>query len=98
VGLRFCDSSTPTASLIGPLRSQAARKSLNEANLSPTRIFVGQSKEREVKITLYDVKGKVRINMVVDPSGAPRLDFLGENGKVTYSVPGNIKAHAQKDQ
>jgi hypothetical protein len=34
----------------------------------------------------------------VDPSGAPRLDFLGENGKVTYRVPGNIKANAQKDQ
>jgi hypothetical protein len=36
---------------------QAARKNLNEANFSPTRIFVGKSKEREAKVTLYDAKG-----------------------------------------
>ena len=81
----------------GP-EKQAARKSLNEANFSPTRIFVGKTKEREAKVTLYDAKGKARINMMVDASGAPRLDFLDENGKVTYSVPGNTKANAPRDQ
>ena len=77
---------------------QAARKSLNEANFSPTRIFVGKSKEREAKVTLYDAKGNPRINMMVDASGVPRLDFLDETGKVTYSLPGNAKANAQKDR
>jgi hypothetical protein len=71
---------------------EAARKSLREAEFSPTRIFVGKNKEREAKVTLYDAKGNARINMVVDAAGVPRLDFLDENGKVTYSLRGNSKA------
>jgi hypothetical protein len=67
---------------------QAARESLRQAESSPTRIFVGKNKEHEAKVTLYDAKGNARINLVVDASGAPRLDFLDETGKVTYSLPG----------
>jgi len=74
----------------GP-EKQAARQRLREADLSPTRIFVGKNKEREAKVTLYDDKGNPRINMVVDAAGVPRLDFLDEKGKVTYSLPGKIK-------
>lgn len=74
----------------GP-EKEAARKSLRQADLSPTRIFVGKNKEREAKVTLYDAKGNARINMVVDPAGIPRLDFLDENGKVIYSLPGASK-------
>ena len=70
---------------------EAVRKSLREAEFSPTRIFVGKSKDREAKVTLYDAKGNARLNMIVDAAGAPRLDFLDENGKVTYSLPGNAK-------
>ena len=74
----------------GP-KKEAARKSLRESGLSPTRIFVGKNKEREAKVTLYDAKGNARINMVVDVAGVPRLDFLDERGKVTYSLPGANK-------
>ena len=79
----------------GP-EKQAARKSLRESGFSPTRIFVGKSKEREAKVTLYDAKGNARINMVVDAAGVPRLDFLDESGKVTYSMPGNSKTNGPK--
>ena len=79
----------------GP-EKEAARKSLHQADLSPTRIFVGKNKEREAKVTLYDAKGNARINMVVDAAGAPRLDFLDENGKVTYSLPAGSKSTSQK--
>jgi len=65
----------------------AERKRLQEAEFSPTRIFVGKNKEREAKVTLYDARGNARINMVVDAAGAPRLDFLDEKGKITYSLP-----------
>jgi hypothetical protein len=75
----------------GP-EKEVARKSLRESGFSPTRIFVGKNKEREAKVTLYDAKGNARINMVVDAAGVPRLDFLDENGKVTYSLPSNSKA------
>ena len=81
----------------GP-EKEAARKSLHESGLSPTRIFVGKSKEREAKVTLYDAKGNARINMIVDAAGVPRLDFLNESGKVTYSLPGNTKGNAQRDK
>lgn len=70
---------------------EAARKSLREADLSPTRIFVGKSKERDARVTLYDAKGNPRISMLVDAAGVPRLDFLDEKGKVTYSLPGTNK-------
>lgn len=78
----------------GP-EKEAARKQLRQDNASPTRIFVGKSKEREAKVTLYDSKGNARINMIVDAAGLPRLDFLDESGKVTYSLPGSIKAGTQ---
>jgi len=78
----------------GP-EKEATRKSLREAGFSPTRIFVGKDKEREAKVTLYDAKGNARINMIVDAAGVPRLDFLDENGKVTYSLRGNSKATGQ---
>src|SRR3989442_8369985 len=74
----------------GP-EKEAARKSMREAGFSPTRIFVGKDKEREAKVTLYDAKGNARINMIVDGAGVPRLDFLDEKGKVTYSLPGLTK-------
>jgi len=79
----------------GP-EKQGARKNLSEANFSPTRIFVGKDKEREAKVTLYDAKGNARINTIVDAAGVPRLDFLDESGKVTYSLPGSTKATSQK--
>src|SRR6266849_3247591 len=81
----------------GP-EKEAARKSLRESGFSPTRIFVGKNKEREAKVTLYDAKGNARINMIVDAAGVPRLDFLDEGGKVTYSMPGNTKATSPKDK
>ena len=79
----------------GP-QKEAARKSLRESGFSPMRIFVGKNKEREAKVTLYDAKGNARINMIVDAAGVPRLDFLDEGGKVTYSMPGNFKTNGQK--
>ena len=99
VGLKVWDrSETPQSEFIergeairkmpeGP-EKEAARKSLRQADLSPTRIFVGKNKEREAKVTLYDAKGNARINMAVDAAGIPRLDFLDENGKVIHSLPG----------
>lgn len=72
----------------GP-EKEAARKSLRAADLSPTRIFVGKNKDREAKVMLSDANGNARINMIVDAAGVPRLDFLDEHGKVTYSLPGS---------
>jgi len=69
---------------------EAAKKKLQTAEFSPTRVFVGKNKEREAKVTLYDAKGNARINMVVDGPGSPRLDFLDETGKVIQSLPSSL--------
>src|SRR5437870_1809223 len=81
----------------GP-EKEAARKSLRESGFSPTRVFIGKSKEREAKVTLYDAKGNARINMVVDAAGVPRLDFLNEKGTVTYSLPGATKTSSASNR
>lgn len=56
---------------------------MKEDEFAPTRVFVGKNVERDAAVTLYDANGKARINMTVTADGAPRLDFLDENGKVT---------------
>ncbi len=76
---------------------ETAREKLRQAMVAPARVFVGRSKEHEAKITLYDTQGRPRINLLVDASGAPRLDFLDEAGKVTYHVAGNSNASGSKD-
>ncbi|HSS18842.1 MAG TPA: hypothetical protein VLL54_02085 [Pyrinomonadaceae bacterium] len=73
---------------------EAAKQKLREAELAPTRVFVGRTKERESKVTLYDDHGNARINLVVDANGTPRLDFLDARGSVTYSLPGSNKPAA----
>lgn len=64
---------------------------MKEDEFAPTRVFVGKNVERDAAVTLYDANGKARINMTVTADGAPRLDFLDENGKVTYSLPDDAK-------
>lgn len=68
-----------------------ALKKLEEQNRSPTRIYVGKNAEKESEVTLSDAKGKARIRLSVSADGTPKLEFLDENGKVTYSLPDGAK-------
>jgi hypothetical protein len=77
-----------TAMPEGP-EKEAAKTRQREAELSPTRIFVGKDKDHNAKVTLNDAKGNARINLVVDPTGTPRIDFLDATGKVIYTLPNN---------
>lgn len=65
----------------------AAKKKLDDDDLSPTRVYVGTNAERESEVTLFDAAGNARIKMSVTADGVPKLDFLDANGKVTYSLP-----------
>jgi hypothetical protein len=98
VGLRVWDrSETPLSEILqrreeidkmpAGVKKEAARKTLQDLDASPTRVFVGKTQEKEAKVTLYDARGNARINMVVDASGTPRLEFLDANGKVTHQLP-----------
>lgn len=40
---------------------------------------------------MSDIKGRPRIRLKVAPNGAPKLDFLDENGKLIYSLPHESK-------
>jgi hypothetical protein len=70
----------------GP-EKDAANKKLRQEYFGPPRVFVGKTAERDSKVVLSDPQGRPRLAMAVNAAGDPRLDFLDENGKVTYSVP-----------
>lgn len=72
----------------GPEKT-AGRQKLNEmaAPGASERAFVGRDRENASVVRLNDAKGKTRVKLSVDASGAPKLEFLDETGKVTYSLP-----------
>lgn len=46
-------------------------------------------KERngDVSVKLMDSKGHPRIRLVVDKNDVPKMQFLNEEGEVTYQLP-----------
>ncbi len=56
------------------------------------RMFTGEDRNRKSLIQMSDAKGKARIELSVEASGNPKLNFLDENGKVIYSLPEDAKA------
>ena len=70
----------------GPEKA-AAMKELRETPGGAERVMVGRDREQAAVVRLSDAKGKPRVKLLVDASGVPRLEFLDENGKVTYSLP-----------
>ena len=73
----------------GPTKA-AAQKRLMEPKpgepLFAQRVFVGRDPARSATVLLSDRQGHPRMRMIVDSVGKASLDFLDENGKVTYSV------------
>jgi hypothetical protein len=63
-------------------------KFMNEHSQSPrTRLFLGRSADRSVGLVLKDVEGRDRIVIQVGADGAPVLQLLDINGKVTSQLP-----------
>lgn len=75
----------------GPEKAEAMNKLREKAAAGgqggAERIFVGRSTKDEALVRLADTKGKPRIVLSVDGANIARLEFLDENGKVTYSMP-----------
>ena len=72
-----------------------ARKKLREEAFEAQRVFVGKGRDKQAGVFLSDAKGKTRIRMQVAADGTPKLEFLDENGKVIYSLPGTSSAPKQ---
>jgi hypothetical protein len=52
----------------------------------PRRVFVGKTSDKAAIVSLADGDGKPRINITVDATGNPRIEFLDASGKVTSVV------------
>lgn len=74
----------------GP-EKDAAMKQLQEqaknGDFGATRLFAGKTADRNASVVLYDDKSRPRLRLSVSAAGEAKIDFLDENGKVTYSLP-----------
>lgn len=81
----------------GPEKTAAMKKLREEAKSSGvigvSRVFVGRSPKNDAIVSLADSKGKPRILMLVDAAGNPSLQFLDEDGKPEFTLPGTPPAH-----
>jgi hypothetical protein len=71
----------------GPEKTAAMQKLREMAGGVAERVLVGRDREQAAVVRLSDAKGKPRIKLSVDAAGVPRLEFLDDTGKVTYSLP-----------
>ena len=75
----------------GP-EKQAAMKAFRDAGgFGLERVSVGKGRDQTAAVVLSDPKGRARIKISVDATGTPKLEFLDETGKVTYSLPQQSK-------
>ena len=51
------------------------------------RVFVGKDDSKTAMITLADRMGKPRLQLLVDSTGTAKLNFLDDQGNITYSLP-----------
>jgi hypothetical protein len=51
-----------------------------------SRVFIGRDEDKTAAVVLSDAEGRPRLRPLVDAIGKAKLDFLDENGRVTYSV------------
>jgi hypothetical protein len=97
-GLTFNDVSTPTVEFnqkmdaIKRLSDEAARKAAmkemtDKGEFMVTRMSMGKGRDKAAFIGLNDARGKMRIKISVAADGTPKIVFLDETGKVTYSLP-----------
>lgn len=71
----------------GPEKTEAMQKLREMAGGAAERVMIGRDREQAAVVRLSDAKGKPRIKLYVDAAGVPKLDFLDETGKVTFSLP-----------
>jgi len=97
-GLSFTDENLTTAERLAKLDAikrlpneaaqRAARAEMRErGEFLVNRLAIGKGRNKSAFISLSDAKGRERIQISVAADGTPKLNFLDEAGKVTYSLP-----------
>ena len=59
----------------------------NGVPLNAQRVFVGRDPAKSAIVNLRDPQGRPRLRMLVDSTGAGRIEFLDERGAVTRTIP-----------
>jgi hypothetical protein len=72
-------------------RKAAIQAMVDNSELTTNRLFLGKRRDNSTMLLISDIKGNPRIRMVVLADGTPKLEFLDEAGKVTYSLPDKNK-------
>jgi hypothetical protein len=97
-GLSFNDENITTpdrtakVDAIKKLPDEAARKAAfkemqDKGEFLVNRLSIGRGRNKSAFISLNDSKGRERIRISVTADGTPGINFLDENGKVTYRLP-----------
>jgi hypothetical protein len=74
---------------------RAAIESLRQNNeLTTNRLFLGKARDNSLLLQMADIKGRTRITVQVAPDGTPKLEFLGEDGELLYSLPPSSAAES----
>ncbi len=70
-------------------RDKALAAARAAAPAGPRRLFVGKNSDKAAIVSLADAEGRPRLNITVDATGNPRIEFLDAAGKVvnTLRVP-----------
>ena len=71
----------------GPERAEALQAMETEGLLGTDRVFIGKNDQREALIQLHDLNGNVRLRIIVDATGSPKLEFLDDEGTVMQCLP-----------
>ena len=71
-------------------RAQAMARLLGPRDgvpLAARRVFVGRDVAKSAILNLSDPEGRSRLRLLVDSTGASRIEFLDAEGKVVRSIP-----------
>ena len=72
---------------------RAARARMrDEGGFLVSRLQIGKGRNKSAFISLRDTKGRERIQILVGADGTPKINFLDETGKITYSLPDGREA------
>ncbi len=97
-GLTFNDENLTTPERLAKLDAvkrlpneaaqRAARAEMRDrGEFLVNRLALGKGRSKSAFISLSDAKGRERIQISVSADGTPKINFLDEAGKVTYSLP-----------
>jgi hypothetical protein len=64
---------------------------LNGIPLAANRVFLGRDVSKNAVVNLFDPLGRIRLRLRVDSLGRSSMDFLDDNGRVTFSLPDSVK-------